>query len=81
MTFVEPARPSAPTTSAAAAADAADDAADTAAAATAAECCGWETYLQGDEYMINTRDETMHFRTYAPADGEDIKALVFFQHG
>lgn len=36
---------------------------------------------QGDEFMVNTRDEVLHARTFAPADGQDIKALVVFQHG
>lgn len=36
---------------------------------------------QSDEYMVNTRDGVLHLRTYAPADGQDIKALVFFLHG
>ncbi len=31
--------------------------------------------------MINTRGEMLHLRTYAPADGEEIKALVLFLHG
>lgn len=36
---------------------------------------------QGDEYMINARDESLHLRTYPPADGQEIKALVIFVHG
>ncbi|CAM9783785.1 unnamed protein product [Pylaiella littoralis] len=36
---------------------------------------------QSKEFMINTRHEITHFRTYAPVDGKDIKALVFFLHG
>ncbi|CAN0167476.1 unnamed protein product, partial [Ectocarpus sp. 13 AM-2016] len=31
--------------------------------------------------MVNTRDEMLHLRTYAPADGEEIKALLLFIHG
>eukprot|EP00752_Nemacystus_decipiens_P011419 g10140.t1 len=31
--------------------------------------------------MVNTRDEVLHVRTFAPPDGQDIKALVYFQHG
>lgn len=31
--------------------------------------------------MVNTRDETLHLRTYAPADGEAMKALLFFIPG
>ncbi|CAM9266009.1 unnamed protein product [Ectocarpus sp. 4 AP-2014] len=38
-------------------------------------------FPQGDEYMVNTRDEILHLRTYAPADGEEIKALLLFIPG
>eukprot|EP00903_Cladosiphon_okamuranus_P009021 g8628.t1 len=36
---------------------------------------------KGEEFMVNTRDEVMHVRTFVPADPQDIKALVYFQHG
>lgn len=42
---------------------------------------GNDYHMQSDEFMINTRDELLHLRTYAPADGQDIKALVLFLHG
>ncbi|CAM9351887.1 unnamed protein product [Ectocarpus sp. 12 AP-2014] len=38
-------------------------------------------FPQGDEYMVNTRDEMLHLRTYAPADGKEIKALLLFIPG
>eukprot|EP00903_Cladosiphon_okamuranus_P009022 g8629.t1 len=36
---------------------------------------------QGGEFMVNTRDEVLHVRTFVPEDPQDIKALVFFYHG
>lgn len=40
-----------------------------------------EQTSQSDEYMINGRDEILHLRSYVPAEGETIKALVIFIHG
>eukprot|EP00904_Undaria_pinnatifida_P006106 jgi/Undpi1/2625/HiC_scaffold_13.g06004.m1 len=36
---------------------------------------------QTEEFMVNSRDEVLHLRTYVPPDGQEIKALVVFAHG
>ncbi|CAM9249183.1 unnamed protein product [Laminaria digitata] len=37
--------------------------------------------VETEEFMLNSRDEVLHLRTYAPPDGQTIKGLVIFVHG